>query len=389
MSTTAPTRPVRASGRPARRPPSRPGAGLPARVTVVGGGVVALLTAVECVLDGHLVTVVGRGSVPDAGAASPGRHRVLRALHPADPSATRAALRAHHRWVELEELLMTRFYERAGALTVLPPAAAAAGAALVESAGGTARELTAADLSHRYPHLRLDGGLGAVLEEEAGVLLAGRVLAACAGWLKWQRGVRLVEHRAVTAVDGASGTVRLADGRAVHGDAVLVAVDPRSRELLPEGVAERLTLYRQSLLHCRVPPHQARAWAATPAVAFPGTPGGARLVPPVAGTGLKLSSAAARRAVDEITDHTTDPYWQRSLEREFGDLLPGFGPAWVTAAEDSYHAAFAPAGGTAPAALGGAGYAYAADGGTSFAFAPLVARSLADRLAGVGSPGTL
>ena len=33
-------------------------------------------------------------------------------------------------------------------------------------------------------------------------------------------------------------------------------------------------------------------------------------------------------------------------------------------------------------ALGGAGYAYAACGGTSFKFAPLIARSLADRLGG-------
>ncbi|MEC4569873.1 NAD(P)/FAD-dependent oxidoreductase [Streptomyces virginiae] len=359
-----------------------------ARVTVVGGGVIALLTAVECVLDGHRVTVVDRGPVPDGGATSPGRHRILRALHPADPRTTGAALRAHHRWIELEELLLTRFYERVGALTVLPPAAAAAGAALVAAAGGTARELTAAGLSDRCPHLHLDGGLGAVLEEEAGVLLAGRVLAACAGWLKWQRDVELVEHRAVTAVDGGSGTVRLADGRELHGDAVLVEVDPRSRNLLPEGVAGRLTLYRQSLLHCRVPPHQARAWAATPAIASLGTPGGARLVPPVAGGGLRLTAAAARRVVDEITDHATDPYWRRTLEREFGDVLPGFGPAWVTAAEDAYYAAFAPAGGPPLAALGGAGFAYAACGGTSFAFAPLIARSLADRLTGSGPSPT-
>ncbi|KJY23623.1 MULTISPECIES: FAD-binding oxidoreductase [unclassified Streptomyces] len=355
---------------------------MPARVTVVGGGVIALLTAVECVLDGHRVTVVDQGPVPDGGATSPGRRRILRALRPADPRTTGAALRAQHRWVELEELLLTRFYERVGALTVLPPAAAADGAALVAAAGGTARELTAAGLSDRYPHLHLDGALGAVLEEEAGVLFAGRVLAACAGWLKWQRGVELVEHRAVSAVDGGSGTVRLADGRELHGDAVLVAVDPRSRNLLPEGVAERLTLYRQSLLHCRVPPHHARAWAATPAIASLGTPGGARLVPPVAGRGLKLTSAAARRVVDEVTDHATDPYWQRTLEREFGDVLPGFGPAWVTAAEDAYYATFAPAGGPPLAALGGAGYAYAACGGTSVEFAPLIARSLADRLAG-------
>lgn len=214
---------------------------MPARVTVVGGGVTALLTAVECVLDGHRVTVVDQGSGAHGRAGSAGRPRILRALHPADPAATGAALRAHHRWAALEELLLTRFYEQVGALTVLPPAAAADGAALVEYAGGTARELTAAGLSHRYPHLHLAGDLGAVLEEEAGVLLAERVLAACAGWLKWQRGTELVERRAVTAVDCESGTVRLVDGQVLRGDAVLVAAGPRSRNLLPGGIAEQLT----------------------------------------------------------------------------------------------------------------------------------------------------
>ncbi|WP_420080223.1 NAD(P)/FAD-dependent oxidoreductase [Streptomyces sp. JL4002] len=353
-----------------------------ARVTVVGAGVIALLTAVECVLDGHRVTVVDQGPIPHSRATSFDQHRILRALHPADPRTTRAALRAHRRWIELEELFLTRFYEQVGSLTVLPPAAAAEGTALLTAAGGRATELTAAGLADRYPHLRVDGGLGAVLETEAGVLLAERVLAACVGWLKWQRGTELIEHRAVTAVDAESGTVRLVDGQVLHGDAVLMAVGPWSRDLLPASMSDRLTLYRQSLLYCRVPRQQAAAWAATPAVPALGTSGGAWLIPPVAGTALKLTSATACRVVDGITDHATDPYWQRKLEKEFGDVLPGFGPAWVTDAKDAYYSAFAPTGGPLVVALGGAGYAYAACGGTSFKFAPLIARSLADRLGG-------
>ncbi len=43
---------------------------MPARVTVVGGGVTALLTAVECVLDGHRVTVVDQGSGAHGRAGS-------------------------------------------------------------------------------------------------------------------------------------------------------------------------------------------------------------------------------------------------------------------------------------------------------------------------------
>lgn len=193
---------------------------------------------------------------------------------------------------------------------------------MLEDAGGSARALTAAGLADRYPHLHVGGGLGAVLEDQAGVLLAERVLAACVGWLKWQRGIELIEHRAVTAVDGESGSVRLVDGRVLRSDAVLMAVGPWSRDLLPASISERLTLYRQSLLYCRVPRQQSQAWAATPAIPALGTEGGAWLIPPVAGTALKLTSATACRAVDGITDYATDPYWQRKLEKEFGTSCP-------------------------------------------------------------------
>ncbi|MFD6888475.1 NAD(P)/FAD-dependent oxidoreductase [Streptomyces sp. NPDC059957] len=358
------------------------------RVTVVGGGVIALITAVECVLSGHRVTIVDQGPIPYSRATSFDQHRIVRALHPSDPTATQAALRSHRRWGELEDLFATRFYERVGALTVLPPPAATDGAVLLGDAGGRAQALTAGRLADLYPHLSLDSGFGAVLEEEAGVLLADRVLAAAVAWLRWQPGVELHPHRAAVEVDGDSASVRLVNGDVLRADAVLVAVGAWSRGLLPPDIAERLTLYRQSLLYCRVPRQQAAAWASTPAVPALGTRGGAWLIPPVAGTALKLTSASVCRQVDELTDHATEEAWQRRLETEFGDLLPGFGPAWVTDTKDCYYMSFAETGGPLLVSLGGSGYAYAACGGISFKFAPLIARSLAERLTGTAPSPT-
>ncbi|MFH8976411.1 NAD(P)/FAD-dependent oxidoreductase [Streptomyces sp. NPDC017890] len=352
------------------------------RVTLVGGGVIALLTAVECALGGHRVTVVDQGPIPYRRATSFDQHRIIRALHPADPPATAAGLRSHHRWLELEELLAARFYERVGALTVLPPAEADAGTLLLTGAGGHARSLTAGALADRYPHLRLGDALGAVLEDEAGVLLADRVLAACVAWLRWQPGVDLIEYCPAVAVDGDRARVRLADGRVLDADGVLVAVGPWSRSLLPERVAKSLTLHRQSLLYCRVPKAQAEAWAATPAVPALGTRHGAWLIPPVAGTALKLSSAAVCRDADDLTDHATPEERRQQLAAEFGDLLPGFSPAWVRDSRDCYYLSYAETGGPLVVALGGTGHAYAACGGTSFKFAPLIARTLADRILG-------
>ena len=48
------------------------------RVIVVGGGVIGLLTAVECVLAGAEVTIVDQADLPYARATSYDWHRIVR-----------------------------------------------------------------------------------------------------------------------------------------------------------------------------------------------------------------------------------------------------------------------------------------------------------------------
>jgi glycine/D-amino acid oxidase-like deaminating enzyme len=176
-------------------------------------------------------------------------------------------------------------------------------------------------------------------------------------------------------VDGAAGAVVLADGSVVRGDAVVVAAGPWSRDLLPAAEAAALTLHRQSILYCDVP----ERWPALPAVALPG---GAWLVPPVAGAPLALSAHSAARPVATITDHRTPPEWRAHLLERFGVLLDGLHPRWVLDGLDGYYLADAATGGARIVALDGAAWAFSASGGSSFKFAPLIARSLAARALG-------
>ena len=90
------------------------------RFVIVGGGAIALLTAVNCVSAGHAVTVVDQADIPFSGATSFDRHRVTRALILNEPAAAVAAVDAHYRWIALQDMLSTRIYEQVGALTVLP-----------------------------------------------------------------------------------------------------------------------------------------------------------------------------------------------------------------------------------------------------------------------------
>ncbi|MGH3680172.1 MAG: FAD-dependent oxidoreductase, partial [Natronosporangium sp.] len=137
---------------------------VPVRVVVVGGGVIGLLTAMECVRAGAQVELVDQAGIPSRLATSYDRHRVVRALHRGDPVLTRAAVRAHAGWLEVERRLGTRCYHQVGALTAMPVGRVPAELGMLTQAGVSARPLRAAELPGAFPRLRFPAGLGAVFE---------------------------------------------------------------------------------------------------------------------------------------------------------------------------------------------------------------------------------
>jgi len=349
---------------------------------IAGGGVIALLTAVECVSAGHEVVLVEQGEIPFAGATSFDWHRVIRALYLDDPAATAAAVQAHHRWIGLQRRLSATFYEQVGALTVLPTDDLTRARTMLTEAGAQARVLSPDELATRYPQVWFPAGASAVFESDTGVLLADRVLTACADWLRGHPNAELHPHRTVVGVDTERAAIRLADGEVLAGEALLLAIGPWSRTLLPPELADELVLNRQSMIYCEVPEADAEAWASMPAIPSLGTAGGGWLVPPVAGTPLKLSAASACRIVPELGDHDTPVRWREHLVDAFTGVIPGFRADWLVDARDCYYLERACTGGPMLALLGERVLSYAACGGSSFKFAPLIARSLTERLTG-------
>jgi glycine/D-amino acid oxidase-like deaminating enzyme len=358
------------------------------RIAVVGGGVIGLLTAIECVRAAGVdrVDLVDAGPIPSPSATSNDRLRVVRALHRGEPALTLAAAGAHAGWMDVEGLVGTRFYHPAGALTAMPAQDAPAELALLTAAGAKAWALSPEDLAGRYPRIRFPAGTGAVLEATAGVVLADHALVALAHWLGGQPRVRLHPHRqavAVSPLDGAA-VVRFADGETRTADRVVVAAGPWSRELLPGAVGSDLTLYRQSVLSYR-PPIWQRDWAGMPAVLGLGPARDAWLMPtvPQSDAPVRLSAASACRPVAEMTDRVTPDRWREHLIGVFSQLLPAFDPAGVVDVTDGFYLAERTRGGPLLAAYGaGTVWAYAACGGMSFKFAPQIARAIADRAVG-------
>ncbi|MGM1064111.1 NAD(P)/FAD-dependent oxidoreductase [Saccharothrix sp. Mg75] len=340
-------------------------------VVVVGAGITGLLTAVRCALAGLRVTVLDRGPVPNPAATSHDEHRAIRALDPADADATRAAAGLHRRWLELEALLGARFYRRVGVVTGWP--ADAAGAALdVARRGGVPASVVEPE---KYPHVRFPAGSVGLLEPEAGVLLADRVLAAAVRWLRGRPLVTLRAGCAVREVDADRAAVRLADGTTVRGDALLVAAGPWSGELVDVPVV----LHRQTTVHLAPPDDLAHWWEDAPGAGRVGDDGRAWLLPPGAGTRLKISSATLCREVASTADGGDDAArWGDLLA--LSSVLADHERYTVTAVATCHYAVDAGTGVGRLVRIGPSAWARAASGGDGFRTAPVAAEQIAEEV---------
>ena len=362
------------------------------RITVVGGGVIGLLTAVECaraaeasagtIGDRITVDLIDAGPIPSPSASSNDRLRVVRALHRGNPALTLAAAGAHAGWMAVESLVGGHFYHPAGVLTAMPAPEVLADLGLLTRAGVRAWALSPKDLAAWYPQLQFPAGSGAVLEATAGPVLADHALVALARWLSGQRTVELHPHRQavdITGDDHGGAVIRFADGSTHRADRVVIAAGPWSRSLVPASLTGDLVLYRQTLLSYRPP--NAQRWSGMPAVIGLGPGRDAWMMPsvPHSDAPFRLSAASACRPVETMTDRAAPERWRSHLVDLFATIVDGFDPDAVVDALDGYYLSDDSTVGPLLAAYGDdAIWAYAACGGMSFKFAPLIAKAIAD-----------
>lgn len=347
-----------------------------AQVIIVGAGVTGLLTAVQCALAGHRVTVLDRGAIPNPASSSFDQHRAIRALDPGDVAATRRVAATHRRWLELEALLGTRFYRRVGVVTAWPAGEVDSVAAVAADAGLPIARVE----PDKLPHLTFPAGSVGVLELDAGVLLADRVLRAATRWLERHSAVTLRSWREVTAVDADSGRVVLASGATLGVDLVLIATGPWSREL----VDLPLVLHRQTMVYLRPPDDLVQWWENAPSAGRVGADGRAWLLPPGEGTLLKVSTATVCRKVDTVIDHTViDDAENRWADRVMeSSILTDVDRYTVVAVKRCHYMVDEATGGALLLRMGPAAWARAASGGDGFRTAPLVADRIAEAVAG-------
>ncbi|MCE7001062.1 FAD-dependent oxidoreductase [Saccharothrix sp. S26] len=337
-------------------------------VVVVGAGVTGLLTALRCARAGLRVTVLDSGPVPNPASTSHDEHRALRALEPGDVAATRASAVLHRQWLELESLLGTRFYRRVGVVTGWP-ADAVDGALDVAREAGVPVSVVEPE---KYPHLRFPAGSVGLVEADAGVLLADRVLDAAARWLREQPRVVLRPGCPVREVDADTASAVTADGTTVRGDVLLVATGPWS----PELVDVPTVLHRQTTVYLRPPDDLVPWWEGAPSAGRIGDDGRAWLLPPGGGTQLKISSASLCREVAAVGDDAEE--WSDRLA--LSSVLDDHERYTVTGTRTCHYAVDAQTGGGSLVRTGPSTWARAASGGDGFRTAPAVAGRIAEEV---------
>jgi glycine/D-amino acid oxidase-like deaminating enzyme len=196
------------------------------RLTIIGGGVMGLMTAYHAAPLAEAVTVLERSWVGDPATASFGLTRSVRNDY-RDPGYARLAFEARQLWRELERDSGRRLLVDCGCLnlvknTVTPDLAstyAVESCAVLEQLQLRRDIFTGPQLRERFPQFDADGGW---LDVDAGFADLTAVTAALREGLR-ARGVRVAENSAPLAITRSGLTWTVATGSGpVTSDAVVI-----------------------------------------------------------------------------------------------------------------------------------------------------------------------
>ena len=250
-----------AAGAPAPPPARTPAASTHpirrrAHVAVIGAGAFGGWTALHLARRGARVTLLDAWGAGNARASSGGETRVIRGTYGPDGIYAAMVARALHLWRDHEKRHRRTLYRRTGCLWMAGPDDAYEQASLphLRAAGLPFETLTSAEAAKRFPQVNFEGVAWAILEKEAGYLLARHacqsVLEAflAEGGESRQAGV---EPGPIAS--GALTGLRLSDGSRLAADRYVFACGPWLGRLFPDVIGERVAPTRQEVLFFGTP----------------------------------------------------------------------------------------------------------------------------------------
>ncbi len=261
------------------------------KITIVGAGIMGLSAAWALARAGHDVSVFDQSLVPNPLGSSVDQHRLIRHPYGADRGYTRMIGPAYKAWDALWRDLGETHYAPTGTL-VLETGETSWGEASAASLAAEQipfRHLTADEVARMFPLVDARNIRFALHLDSGGTLFADRIVGSLAQWVARQKNVHLTTQTRVSEIDADRARVRLADGAVIDADVLVVAAGPWAPRLVP-GLASRVTPSRQVVAYLAPPAETAAAWAQHPMILDIDPAAGFYLVPPRAGTGLKIGN---------------------------------------------------------------------------------------------------
>ena len=263
------------------------------RINVVGGGIMGLSTAMALHRSGHRVTLFEQGPIPNPLGSSVDDHRLIRHAYGPMSGYARLINPAFAAWDRTWATLGRSFYHPTGTLILAREDTSWAEASVAEMAalGVDFRMLDHKALHSLAPMLQSNGEALVAHVDSGGVLLADQIVAALGTHLL-MNGVTIRTHTPVVDIDPVRGTLVTGGGERLRSDAIVVTAGPWVRALCPEV---RGKPRRQVVIHLEGPPPLQAAWGRAPMVLDIHGDGGIYVVPPVAGTPLKVGDHSFSR----------------------------------------------------------------------------------------------
>jgi glycine/D-amino acid oxidase-like deaminating enzyme len=279
-------------------------------VVVIGAGAFGAWTAHHLGKAGATVTLVDAYGPGNSRSSSGDESRILRCGYGPDEIYSRFARRSRELWQEFQSQHDSTlpFWHPCGMLwtATSDDAYLEKTLATLEQGKYSVERLDRSALRSRYPQLDPGEVVRAMLEPDAGVLMARRSIQALAAGLS-RSGMRVIRGRATTgSAGGRLSSIRLADGTSLSADRYVFACGAWLPAVFPEALGQRITPTRQVVMYFGTPPGDERfSGARMPAWIDFGT--GMYTIPDLEGRGVKVGiDAHGARFDPDKGDRTLD-----------------------------------------------------------------------------------
>jgi glycine/D-amino acid oxidase-like deaminating enzyme len=359
------------------------------KISIVGAGIMGLSSAWALARAGHDVSVFDQSLVPNPLGSSVDQHRLIRHPYGADRGYTRMIGAAYEAWETLWRDLGEMHYAPTGTLVLETgdTAWAEASAASLAAEGVAFRRLMVDDLARIFPLVDAGSVRFALHLESGGTLFADRTVSALAQWVARQGNARLTAPARVSDIDPDRARLRLEGGTIVDSDILIVAAGPWAPRLV-QGLVSRVTPSRQVVIYLDPPADTVTAWARHPMILDIDPAAGFYLVPPRAGTGLKVGNHGFTMSGDPDRDRVAGEAEARAIMALCAQRLRDFSRYRLAEAKTCFYDV-EPQERFIVERLGRQGWVMSGFSGHGFKFGPALALELARAIGGAADAGRI